>query len=159
MLSDIVLKRPMRQLSTGCRIVYVRNYMETSGPSQGDHVRQRVAQIVGSLLRSSYNTRSIPFYCGTESVTLQCERKSLLFKTGKQETQSLKSNTYTLHNVYKVKLYYHDLFYRRWSLFSHHHWIEPMKYSSLSNMLLKIHEKWKTGELSQREVKPLCKFS
>lgn len=27
-----------------------------------------------------------------------------------------------------------------------------MKYSSLNNMLLKIHEKWKTGELSQREV-------
>ena len=76
-----------------------------------------------------------------------------------QETQSLKSNTYTLHNVCKIKLYYHDLSHRRWSLFSHHHWIEPMKYSSLNNMLLKIHEKWKTGELSQREVKPLCKFS
>lgn len=146
----------MRQLSTGCRRppFIVTNYMETSGPSQGDHVRQRVAQIVGSLLWF-VQSRSIPFYCGTESVTLQCERRSLLFKKGKQETQSLKSNTHTLHNVYKVKLHYHDLFYRRWSLFSHHHWIEPMKYSSLNNMLLKIHEKWKTGELSQREVKPI----
>ncbi|CAH3143387.1 unnamed protein product [Porites evermanni] len=50
-----------------------------------------------------------------------------------------------------------------WSLFSHHHWIEPMKYSSLNNMLLKIHEKWKTGELSQREecslVKSLKQFT
>lgn len=45
----------------------------------------------------------------------------------------------------------------RWSLFSHHHWLEPLKYSSLNTMLLDIHHRWKAGKLSQREERSLLK--
>lgn len=44
------------------------------------------------------------------------------------------------------------IFFSRWILFSHHHWLEPMKYSSLNQMLWTLEQKWKTGALSQREV-------
>ncbi|XP_020607339.1 BAI1-associated protein 3-like isoform X2 [Orbicella faveolata] len=51
----------------------------------------------------------------------------------------------------------------RWMLFSHHHWLEPMKYSSLNLLLWTLEQKWKTGALSQREehalVRSLKKFT
>lgn len=51
----------------------------------------------------------------------------------------------------------------RWILFSHHHWLEPMKYSSLNLLLMTLEQKWKTGALSQREehtlVRSLKKFT
>lgn len=37
-------------------------------------------------------------------------------------------------------------------LFSHHHWLEPMKYSSLNVLVSTLKKEWKTGALSQREV-------
>ena len=85
MLSDIVLKRPMRQLSTGCRIVYVRNYMETSGPSQGDHVRQRVAQIVGSLLRSSYNHGRYLFIVAQRASPYNVSERAFFLRKGNRK--------------------------------------------------------------------------
>ncbi|KAJ7390160.1 BAI1-associated protein [Desmophyllum pertusum] len=51
----------------------------------------------------------------------------------------------------------------RWILFSHHHWLEPMKYSSLDLLLWTLKQRWKTGALSQREehslVRSLKKFT
>ena len=75
----------MRQLSTGCRIVYVRNYMETSGPSQGDHVRQRVAQIVGSLLRSSYNRGRYLFIVAQRASPYNVSERAFFLRMGNRK--------------------------------------------------------------------------
>lgn len=45
----------------------------------------------------------------------------------------------------------------RWMLFSHHHWLEPMKYSSLNVLVSTLKKEWKTGALSQREEHSLVK--
>ncbi|XP_078347490.1 BAI1-associated protein 3-like isoform X1 [Oculina patagonica] len=51
----------------------------------------------------------------------------------------------------------------RWILFSRHHWLEPMKYSSLNLLLWTLKQRWKTEALSQREehalVRALKKFT